>query len=505
MSAARSSGATTPAPSTETAPVSTRAVQPQSSVAPTLAPTTAEPQKEGKINVFQGADGNGMSCIQYVLQFGPGNTREVEDYKIDVNGVKLGMAPDSYEQYRMAPPHPESSTDGYESIVVQSNKFAFNKRRDDLTEEEKAVFEQTTMRKHCSWDSALAHSPRASVAYLQQESTPGLGEPTWALAWMSTNRLVAGSADGHLRYYDPTDLAVPLHDVAALPLAVSSVSASDAGYVLATSLDGTVVLVQDGEVLGKVETGREKVGEGENELPAFASAIHPHAAAWAWSGRSSKLAIRPLSVPETSGDGAANGEAGRGPLGGDGGKVVDTGKGRFGMDVRFSPDGRQVALATESGHVVVVDTETQTVVADYASHAMASRTVSWSANSQWLFSGSDDNRIVLHDVRAGSKTGAGGRGEGAVAIMQGHQSWVLRVSASPDGRLLGSGSADATVKLWDVAQRACVSTTQVDADVWGLAWQPAAAAADAGIAVGKQFAICGDDQKVTLFRAAGSV
>ena len=86
---------------------------------------------------------------------------------------------------------------------------------------------------------------------------------------------------------------------------------------------------------------------------------------------------------------------------------------------------------------------------------MAVRTLSWSPDSQvrtrlqssrpkvdvpqWLFSGSDDHRIVLHDVRAGSRTGASGRGEGAVAVLQGHQSWVLKVAASPDAKLLGSG------------------------------------------------------------------
>ena len=101
-----------------------------------------------------------------------------------------------------------------------------------------------------------------------------------------------------------------------------------------------------------------------------------------------------------------------------------------------------------------MDVESQAVVATYTSHAMAVRTISWShdsqvsclashpvedtANLQWLFSGSDDHRIVLHDVRAGSKSSTA-RGEGAVAIMQGHQSWVLRVSAGPDGTLLGSG------------------------------------------------------------------
>lgn len=58
---------------------------------------------------------------------------------------------------------------------------------------------------------------------------------------------------------------------------------------------------------------------------------------------------------------------------------------------------------------------------------------------KWLYSGSDDHLIVLYDVRAGSQSGAGGKGEGAVAMMQGHQNWVLRVAPSPDGRLLGSG------------------------------------------------------------------
>jgi WD repeat-containing protein 61 len=81
------------------------------------------------------------------------------------------------------------------------------------------------------------------------------------------------------------------------------------------------------------------------ELPAFSAAIHPNQACWAYSGRSSKLAIRPISTiePSTSTEGesstSVNGNGsgaavGRGPLGGEG-KVVNTGKGKFGMDVKF--------------------------------------------------------------------------------------------------------------------------------------------------------------------------
>ncbi|WVQ93920.1 hypothetical protein IAU59_000998 [Kwoniella sp. CBS 9459] len=374
-----------------------------------------------------------------------------------------------------------------------------------------------------------------SLSYLQQESTPILPESIWALSWTSSNKLISGSADGHLRIWDPTELSKPIHDLSSHPLAISSLSSSkDGKYALATSLDGSVVLVdvEEGIEVGRIETGREKAAEGENEIPAYAAALHPSSQCWAWSGRSSKLAIRSISQDaagsSSAGAGAeSEGNSSRGLLGGVG-KVVDTGRGKFGMDVQFSPDGRSLALATEQGQVIVLDTETQDIVATYTSHNKSVRTITWSPDSQWLYSGSDDHLIVLYDVRAGSKSGSGGAGEGAVAMMQGHQSWVLKVDASPDGKLLGSGGADSLIKLWDVGQRACVSTTSSagNAEIWGFAWQPQLSS-DAppningngngngnetgeekqsfSTSAGKQFAVAGDDKAITLFRAAGSV
>ncbi|WWC66979.1 uncharacterized protein I206_100886 [Kwoniella pini CBS 10737] len=348
-----------------------------------------------------------------------------------------------------------------------------------------------------------------SLSYLQQDSTSILPDSIWALKWTSTNKLISGSADGHVRIWDPSEITTkPIYDLSSHPLAISSLSTtSDGKYALATSLDGSVVLVdvEDGTVVGRVETGREVVGGGEKELPAFTSAIHPEGKCWAWSGRSSKLAMRPIDqiVPEANGE-EANGEASnnrRGGLGGES-KAIDTGKGKFGMDVQFSPDGQSLALATEQGQVIVLDVETSNIVATYTSHNKAVRTVTWSPDSQWLYSGSDDHLIVLYDVRAGSKSGSGGKGEGAVAMLQGHQSWVLKVDASPDGKLLGSGGADSMIKLWDVGQRACVSTSTGTSEIWGFAWQPTATDT---FAAGKQFAVAGDDKAITLFRAAGSI
>ena len=73
------------------------------------------------------------------------------------------------------------------------------------------------------------------------------------------------------------------------------------------------------------------------ELPAYTSAIHPTAACWAWAGRGSKLALRPIdsaalaAAADDEGDSAA---PGAGALGGEG-SVIDTGKGKFGMAVEF--------------------------------------------------------------------------------------------------------------------------------------------------------------------------
>ncbi|WWC85657.1 uncharacterized protein L201_000523 [Kwoniella dendrophila CBS 6074] len=356
-----------------------------------------------------------------------------------------------------------------------------------------------------------------SLVYLQQESTPLLPDSIWALKWTSQNQIISGSADGHLRIWDPIELSTkPIYDLTSNPLAISSLSTTKNGkYALSTSLDGTVVLadVENGSIISKVETSREVVGQGEKELPAFTSAIHPENKCWAWSGRSSKLAIRPIEQDSlaqeqpTNGDDAetsGNGEGSsikRGSIGGEG-KSIDTGKGKFGMDLQFSPDGQSLALSTEQGQVIVLDVETQNIVATYTSHNKAVRTISWSPDSQWLYSGSDDHLIVLCDVRAGSKSGSDGKGEGAVAMMQGHQSWVLKVDASPDGKLLGSGGADSMIKLWDVGQRSCVSTTTGNSEIWGFSWQPTATDT---FAAGKQFAVAGDDKAVTLFRAAGSV
>jgi WD repeat-containing protein 61 len=78
------------------------------------------------------------------------------------------------------------------------------------------------------------------------------------------------------------------------------------------------------------------------EIPAYACAIHPSGSSWAYCGRSSKIVVRPIAADALHTNGTANGDTmqeetdtvGNGPLGG-GGRVVDTGKGKYVMDIKY--------------------------------------------------------------------------------------------------------------------------------------------------------------------------
>ena len=67
--------------------------------------------------------------------------------------------------------------------------------------------------------------------------------------------------------------------------------------------------------------------------------------------------------------------------------------------------------------------------------------VAWSPDGRSLASGSADNTIRLWDVASAKET----------ARLEGHTGSVRSVAWSPDGRSLASGSADNTIRLWDVA------------------------------------------------------
>jgi WD40 repeat protein len=89
--------------------------------------------------------------------------------------------------------------------------------------------------------------------------------------------------------------------------------------------------------------------------------------------------------------------------------------------------------------------------------------VAFSPESDIIASGSADNTVKLWDITMGS----------CILTLRGHARDVYSVAFSSDGTKLASGSEDNTVKIWDVKQGSCVHTCEGhDAWVHAVAFSP---------------------------------
>ncbi|MDT7687691.1 MAG: hypothetical protein QOE46_450 [Acidobacteriota bacterium] len=129
-----------------------------------------------------------------------------------------------------------------------------------------------------------------------------------------------------------------------------------------------------------------------------------------------------------------------------------------------------VPLALAHVHAAASGVEARPELVLQTGHAMRVDAIAFGPDSRLVASGSADNTVRLWETETGRE----------LRRLAGHTLYVRAVAFDPGGRLLASGSADGSVRVWDVATGAEVKTLRGVGGVISLAFSPDGRALAAG-------------------------
>lgn len=128
--------------------------------------------------------------------------------------------------------------------------------------------------------------------------------------------------------------------------------------------------------------------------------------------------------------------------------ILRLGKGII-NDLKYSPDGKHIAVATSIG-IWMYDATNYKAVSFLSGHTGSVNCISFSPNGEILASGSSDKTVRLWDIKTGMEK----------KKLLGHPHAINSVAFSPDGKTIASANSgfyggervfEVTVRLWDIS------------------------------------------------------
>jgi serine/threonine protein kinase len=131
--------------------------------------------------------------------------------------------------------------------------------------------------------------------------------------------------------------------------------------------------------------------------------------------------------------------------------------------VAWSPNGKQIASASDDRLVTICNSTTGTTMRTYRGHAAEVYAVAWSPDGKYIASAGADKTVQIWDATTGDH----------LLTYNGHSGAVNSVSWSSDSTQLASGSDDKTVQVWNVSMGGlAILYSSHTAGVLSVAWSP---------------------------------